>query len=70
MSQDRKKVAIFNKETVSSFYPGIRVVLYEPDDFELEATLESEEIEGGTTVWYGVIDWDTYQDISDSGSDG
>ena len=42
--------------------PGIRVLIYEPGDFEVEAIVERAKIENGAEVWYGIVDWDTYRD--------
>lgn len=43
--------------------PGLRVMLYEPDDFEVEATIEKVRLESGLEIWYGIIHRDTFRDL-------
>lgn len=42
---------------------GLHVLLYEPQDYEVEATLEKVLFETGVEIWYGIVDWDTYRDL-------
>jgi hypothetical protein len=67
MTEDRKRVQI-NKPSFEGLprglYPGERVILYTPGDFEVEGTIEVETDERGEW-WYGVIDWATTHDLDE-----
>ncbi|MCL4250910.1 MAG: hypothetical protein KJ065_22350 [Anaerolineae bacterium] len=63
MTADRSRVYIANPEVVKSLSVGERVVLYEPDDFEVEATIELQSDAGEHDFWCGVIHWDTLRDL-------
>ena len=43
--------------------PGQRVILAEPNEYEVEATLEYDPI---CDAWYGRPDWDTFLHLSDA----
>jgi hypothetical protein len=43
--------------------PDLQVLLYEPDEFEVGAIIEKVNIDDGTEIWYGIINWDTYRDL-------
>ncbi len=49
--------------------PGMRVLLYSPGDFEVEAVLEKTTIENGAEIWYGILNRDTYRDTPDQCDD-
>lgn len=66
MTEDRKvwlNARLF-KDLPDTIYPGLRVILYEPNDFEVEATIEVEKKADGTEVWYGNPDWATLRHLS------
>lgn len=39
--------------------PDVRVLLFEVDDFEVEAVIEKVYLKDDIEIWYGVLDWDT-----------
>lgn len=49
-----------NKGIERELSPGQRVILYEVNDFEVEAILEYDDKE---KRYYGVIDWPTRRDL-------
>ena len=51
-----------NPELRDVLKPGLRVILYEEDDTQVEAIIEVEESEGAM-LWYGVADWSTQEDL-------
>jgi hypothetical protein len=66
MTPDRKRVPI-NEHTqpdLQEFFAGRHVVVYEPEDFEVEAVLEKSTLEDGREVWDAVLDWITRRDLS------
>lgn len=63
MTADRRKVPIWDETAISALYPGLRIMLFEPDDFEVEAVAEPETQENGDIWWFAVIDWSTSRDL-------
>lgn len=66
MSQGGDKVlinVIVQPELLDQMYPGLRVILYEPHDIQVEATIELECRSDGIQFWWGVADWSTLQDL-------
>lgn len=53
-----------NSRLVDVLKPGLRVILYEENDTQVEAVIEIEEDEAGTKIWYGVPKWSTQEDLS------
>lgn len=43
-------------ELLEFLRPGLQVTLYEENDFQVEAIVESDELYG---IWYGIPDWTT-----------
>lgn len=66
MTPDGKRVYIneSRQPNLQEFFVGRRVVLYEPEDVEVEAVLEKITLEDGREVWVGVADWSTRRDLS------
>lgn len=67
MTKDGEKVWI--NTTVDDFllpslYEGLRVIVYEPDDFQVEATIVVEKDKNGNDWWYGILDWSTRRELS------
>ncbi len=61
MAEDRSRVQInshFYGEILSRMPPGQRVILYTPNDLEVEGNIEVERNEHGEW-WFGRIDWST-----------
>jgi len=52
-----------DKESIAKLSPGMRVLLHEPGDFEVEAIVEPEEVFEEQIWWYGTPDWSTRDDI-------
>jgi hypothetical protein len=52
-----------NSELNSKLKPGMRVLLHETGDFEVEAIVETVEISEGVVWWYGLPDWTTRHDL-------
>lgn len=46
------------------FVEGNRVIVYEPDDLEVEAILERLVLEDGKEVWDAIIDWPTRRNLT------
>jgi hypothetical protein len=66
MTPDRKRVPINEhiQPNLQEFFVGRRVVVYEPEDLEVEAVLEKTTLEDGREVWDAVLDWSTRHDLS------
>jgi hypothetical protein len=52
--------AVANNQLLSHFRSGLRVVLYEEGDIEVEANLEFDE---NFQRWFGIPDWATRRDL-------
>ena len=66
MTPDGERVLVAwdrDKELIAQLKPGMRVLLQEIKDFEVEAILEPEEVSDGKIWWYGTPDWDTRVDL-------
>ncbi|MBL8120613.1 MAG: hypothetical protein JNJ78_24030 [Anaerolineae bacterium] len=66
MSQDGKMIWIntdLRQDLVKELHPGLRVVLYEPNQLEVEATVVLEKATDGKEWWYGVPDWSREHDL-------
>ena len=50
-------------ERISKLKPGMRVLLHERGDFEVEAIVEPVEVREGEVWWYGLPDWSTRIDL-------
>jgi len=53
--------ADFEPKLLGYLYPGLRVILYEMPDLEVEAIIEVDE----KGRWYGIPDWSTRKDLSE-----
>jgi len=66
MTEDGKMIWIntdLECDLLKDLHPDLRVLLYEPDQLEVEATLVLEKAEDGKEWWYGRPDWSTSRDI-------
>lgn len=54
---------IYHSELRDVVKPGMRVILYEENDIEVEAVVETEVDEKGHVWWYGRADWSTLKDL-------
>lgn len=63
MTADGTKVYIHVRDLRNELQPGLHVLLYEPNDFQVEAVIELNKDEDGTEWWLGVPDWTTCQDL-------
>ena len=65
MTPDRTRVQI-NKHLyarkLEELGAGTRVILFTPNDIEVEGVLEVEK-DANSDWWYGVIDWATLRDL-------
>jgi hypothetical protein len=64
---DRSRIQL-GGDLPSELEQGMRTLLYEPGDFEVEATIEKDTTSYGIEIWYGLVDWDTYRDLPDMDS--
>ena len=66
VSLDGKRVRITDgtQPNTQGFLIGQRVIVYEVDDFEVEAILEKDILKDGREIWYAVPDWSTRRDLS------
>jgi hypothetical protein len=65
-TKDGKRVFIgndINAKPIKNLFPGLRVLVFEPNDFEVEAIIEQDLDEHGKEWWYIVPDWNTKPDI-------
>lgn len=53
--------ARFSSDPNSGLFPGQRVMLVEPDEYEVEAVLEHDALRN---TWYGLPHWETFRDPS------
>jgi hypothetical protein len=56
---DRSRVQLNGEYLPEGLLPGVRVLLFEVDDFEVEAVIEKVYLKDDIEIWYGVLDWDT-----------
>jgi hypothetical protein len=66
LSMDGEKVqinTIFQPSLLDQIYPGLKVILFEPNDMHVEAEIELEVLNDGSEIWWGVADWTTRQDL-------
>ena len=66
MTEDEKMVWIntdIQPDLPKVLQSGLRVILYEPNQLEVEATVVLEKAEDGKEWWYGRPDWSTERDI-------
>lgn len=65
LSPDGNRVPVneFASDESQKFCVGRRVIVYEPEDFEVEAVLERVKLEDGREVWDAVIDWSTRHNL-------
>jgi len=58
MTPDGKRMPIndYIQPNLQEFFVGRRVVVYEPEDLEVEAVLEKSILEDGREVWFAVPD--------------
>jgi general stress protein 26 len=67
MSEDGRRVWIntnVDDQLANSLHPGMRVLLFEPDDFEVEAIIEVSKDANSKDWWYGILDWSTRREIT------
>ena len=66
LSPDGRRVGIPDQTKIGYFlfHNGQRILVYEDGEFEVEVVLESERLDDGREVWFGVPDWSTERDIS------
>jgi hypothetical protein len=70
MTSDRRRVQInkhLNEQLLNNIDSGSRVILYTPNELEVEGTIEIDQDENGTKWWYGVPDWSTVRDLPSPG---
>jgi hypothetical protein len=53
--------ARFSSSLSGTLYPGQRVMLVEPNEYEVEADLEHDALRN---AWYGRPHWETFHDLS------
>jgi hypothetical protein len=66
LTPDGEKVLVAqhtDTERITKLKPGMRVLLHEPGDFEVEAIVEPIEIREGVVRWFGLPDWSTRRDL-------
>jgi hypothetical protein len=56
---DRSRVQLNGDYLPEGLLPDVRVLLFEIDDFEVEAVIEKVYLKDNIEIWYGVLDWDT-----------
>lgn len=66
LSPDGSQVPVYESASEESqkFHIGRRIIVYEPEDFEVEAVLIKVRLENGREVWRAIIDWPTKHNIS------
>ncbi|QPC83701.1 hypothetical protein G4Y79_04780 [Phototrophicus methaneseepsis] len=52
-----------DKEIYDQLSPGMRVIIYEPNDIAVEAVIEPIEVQDGRVWWYGAAEWSTLVDL-------
>lgn len=65
MTSDGRRIFIGNNRS-QELSPGDRVLIHEPDDFEVEADIELDVDENDREWWYAVPDWSTRRDLPPS----
>ncbi len=66
MTADGEKVLVArdrDTDRIAQLVSGMRVLLHEPGDFEVEAVVEPVEVFDGVVWWYGTPDWSTRHDL-------
>ncbi|MEL6308295.1 MAG: hypothetical protein AAFR81_14120 [Chloroflexota bacterium] len=69
LTSDGEKVLVAQNrdrdtEIVFHLRNGMRVLLHELEDFEVEAVVKSEEVAENVIWWYAIPDWSTRHDFS------
>ena len=66
MQQDEKERVRINtvveSELLGKIFPGQEVVLYAPNDMQVDGHIEMDKDTDGREWWYGVLDWSTRRD--------
>lgn len=54
----------WDKYLLEILQPGLRVVMYTPNDVEVEGVIYYEKDSSGDEWWYGIPEWDTTHYLS------